>query len=103
MLNNKGWIVIQAIQPLLVLNDAEGTVPNASQQPQPPHQDRLPWLALKQASLCPACQAQWAFRMQASVPFRPRGTAIAVTHEPSLHSSLHTPAHRARPAYGLRT
>lgn len=27
---------------------------------------------------------------------------MAVDHEPSLHYSLHTPAHRARPAYSLR-
>lgn len=27
---------------------------------------------------------------------------LHITHEPSLHSSLHTPAHRARPAYILR-
>ena len=73
--------------------------------PRPPcltFQDRLHRLAWKQGSLSPACQAQWAFRMQASATLRPKPTAKAVGFEPPLRSILHTPAHRACPAYILR-
>ena len=42
------------------------------------------------------------FRIQASATLRPKPTAKAVGYEPPFRSSLHTPAHRARPAYSLR-